>query len=128
MTTTPLLNARAEHSNTPVGLFSKSKSFIGVLMLYPISTELDDDKSGNNYFANDRFEWKSCTLCGDDVHAERWAIGYRLCLHCGQEAAISDRASWCVVQTYGKGPYMLVTPEAAPQVLMDTNQKNPRSN
>ena len=97
-------------------------------MLYPISTELDDDKSGNNYSADDRFEWMSCTHCGDDVHAERWALGYRLCLHCGQQAAVADRASWCVVQTYGKGPYMLVTPEAAPQVLMDTNQKNPRSN
>jgi hypothetical protein len=95
------------------------------------SKELNDDhnpvvdrQQGCN---PDRFDWKSCTLCGDDVHAERWAIGYRLCLHCGQEAAVADRASWCVVQTYGKGPYMLVTPEAAPQVLMDTNQKNPRS-
>ncbi len=96
-------------------------------MLYPISTELDDDQAQLDS-ASDRFEWMSCTHCGDDVHAERWALGYRLCLHCGQQAAVADRASWCVVQTYGKGPYMLVTPEAAPQVLMDTNQKNPRSN
>lgn len=96
-------------------------------MLYPISTELDDDHAELE-LAHDRYEWMSCTQCGDDVHAERWALGYRLCLHCGQHAAVADRASWCVVQTYGKGPYMLVTPEAAPQVLMDTNQKNPRSN
>jgi hypothetical protein len=95
-------------------------------MLYPISTELDDDQVQLNS-ASDRFEWMSCTHCGDDVHAQRWALGYRLCLHCGQQAAISDRTSWCVVQLYGKGPYMLVTPEAAPQVLMDTNQKNTRS-
>lgn len=91
------------------------------------STELDDDQAQLNS-SYDRFEWMSCTQCGDDVHAQRWALGYRLCLHCGQDAAISDRASWCVVQTYGKGPYMFVTPEAAPQVLLDTNQKNPRSN
>ena len=96
-------------------------------MKYLYSTELDDDQAQLTS-ASDRFEWMSCTHCGDDVHAQRWALGYRLCLHCGQDAAISDRASWCVVQTYGKGPYMLVTPEAAPQVLLDTNQKNPRSN
>jgi hypothetical protein len=96
-------------------------------MKYLYSTELNDDQAQLNS-AHDRFEWMSCTQCGDDVHAQRWVLGYRLCLHCGQDAAISDRASWCVVQTYGKGPYMLVTPEAAPQVLLDTNQKNPRSN
>ena len=96
-------------------------------MKYLYSTELNDDQA-QPISALDRFEWMSCTQCGDDVHAQRWALGYRLCLHCGQDAAISDRASWCVVQTYGKGPYMLVTPEAAPQVLLDTNQKNTRSN
>lgn len=96
-------------------------------MKYLYSTELNDDQA-QPISASDRFEWMSCTHCGGDVHAQRWALGYRLCLHCGQDAAISDRASWCVVQTYGKGPYMLVTPEAAPQVLLDTNQKNPRSN
>ena len=68
-------------------------------------------------------DWRSCTACGDDMRVERWNLGFRLCLTCGEEAAVSDRASWCVVQTYGKGPYMLVTPEAAPQVLLDTNQK-----
>jgi len=95
-------------------------------MKYLYAKELDDDNTDGSVV--DRFEWMSCTQCGDDVHAQRWALGYRLCLHCGQDAAISDRASWCVVQTYGKGPYMLVTPEAAPQVLLDTNQKNTRSN
>lgn len=32
-------------------------------------------------------EWATCPQCGDDVHAERWALGYRLCLWCGEEAA-----------------------------------------
>jgi hypothetical protein len=55
------------------------------------------------------------------------ALGYRLCLWCGEEAARNDRASWCVVQAYGKGPYQFVTVDSAPKVLMDTNQKAPRS-
>lgn len=27
-----------------------------------------------------------CPQCGDDIHAERWALGYRSCLWCGEEA------------------------------------------
>jgi hypothetical protein len=50
-----------------------------------------------------------------------------LCMHCGNQAAISARQSWCVVQPYGKGPYMLVTEASAPKTLLDTNQKYPRS-
>ena len=69
----------------------------------------------------------SCVHCGDDVHANRWSLGYRLCLSCGDSAARADRASWCVVQPYGKGPYMLVTVPSARQTLLDTNQKAPRS-
>ena len=74
-----------------------------------------------------RFEWFNCTQCGDDIHAERWNHGYRLCLFCGEEAAVNARASWCVIQTYGKGPYQLVTQTSAPQMLKDTNQKDIRS-
>lgn len=73
-------------------------------------------------------DWRSCTLCGDDMRVERWNLGFRLCLTCGEEAAVSDRASWCVVQPYGKGPYMLVTSASARQTVMDTNQKQTRSN
>ena len=73
------------------------------------------------------YDWRMCPRCGDDVHVERWNLGFKLCLFCGQEAAEADRASWCVVQTYGKGPYMLVTQASAPQTLKDTNQKNTRS-
>jgi hypothetical protein len=32
------------------------------------------------------------------------------------------------VQPYGKGPYMLVTSASARQTVMDTNQKQTRSN
>lgn len=69
----------------------------------------------------------SGVLCGNPVHANRWSLGYRLCLSCGDQAARDDRASWCVVQPYGKGPYMLVTVPSARQTLLDTNQKAPRS-
>ena len=72
-------------------------------------------------------DWRHCTQCGDDMHSERWALGYRLCLFCGEEAAQTDRASWCVVQPYGKGPYMLVTVASAHQTVKDTNQKSTRS-
>jgi len=72
-------------------------------------------------------DWYACVHCGDDVHHERWSLGYHSCMHCGNQAAISARQSWCVVQPYGKGPYMLVTEASAPKTLLDTNQKYPRS-
>jgi len=68
-----------------------------------------------------------CTQCGDSVPAKRWYTISKLCLFCGEEAAVLERASWCVVQPYNKGPYMLVTVSSAPQTLMDTNQKATRS-
>lgn len=69
----------------------------------------------------------ACEHCEDEVHANRWSLGYRLCLSCGDSAARAERASWCVIQPYGKGPYMLVTVPSARQTLLDTNQKAPRS-
>jgi hypothetical protein len=72
-------------------------------------------------------QWRDCHTCGDDVHIERWALGYRVCLFCGEEAARSERSSWCIVQEYGKGPYQLVTPTSAPTTLKQTNQKELRT-
>ncbi len=68
-----------------------------------------------------------CECCGDDVHADRWALDYRVCLKCGDLLAQDARASWCIVQEYGKGPYQFVTAASAPRTLLDTNQKCPRS-
>ena len=87
------------------------------------SKEYDDDQ----HPPRRTNEWYLCGSCGDDVYYERWALGYRLCMNCGNQAAISARQSWCVVQPYGKGPYMLVTEASAPKTLLDTNQKYPRS-
>jgi hypothetical protein len=46
---------------------------------------------------------------------------------CGEKDSILQRASWCVVQEYGKGSYQLVTPEAALTTLKQTNQKQVRN-
>lgn len=68
-------------------------------------------------------DWKECVRCGDDVHIERWARGYKTCLFCGEEAAREQRKSWCVVQEYQKGGYQFVTSDAARATLKQTNQK-----
>jgi hypothetical protein len=71
-------------------------------------------------------QWKECTECGDDVHIERWALGYRVCKGCGEAMARDERASWCVVMEYGKGNYQYVTPTSARATLLNTNQKQQR--
>ncbi len=68
-----------------------------------------------------------CTECGDTYAAARRMAGYRLCLLCGEQAAVRERRGWTVVQEYGKGPYQLITPAAAYRVLRETNQKNVRT-
>jgi hypothetical protein len=71
-------------------------------------------------------DWKECVSCGDEVRIERWQLGYRHCLFCGEDAARTERASWCVIQEYGKGNYQYVTTESAFVSLKNTNQKQPR--
>jgi hypothetical protein len=88
-----------------------------------MTTEYDDEETTNPNVVS----FVSCRLCGDDVHPARTVLGYRVCMECGDQLARDERAGWCIVQTYGKGPYQFVTREAAPKVLMDTNQKAPRS-
>lgn len=85
----------------------------------PISTEYDDDDFVSSFVY--------CRACGNEVHHARAVLGYRVCLACGDRVARDERALWCIVQTYGKGPYQFVTREAAYTVLKDTNQKAPRS-
>ena len=71
-------------------------------------------------------EWRDCVECGDDVHIERWKLGYRVCKGCGEALAREERASWCVVMEYGKGNYQFVTQSNAKQTLLNTNQKQQR--
>ena len=67
-----------------------------------------------------------CRECGEAFAPARRRAGYTLCLLCGEDAARAERRGWTIVQQYGKGPYQLVTPSAAPEVLRGTNQKQPR--
>lgn len=69
-----------------------------------------------------------CVECGDDISPpERAALGYRVCLWCGEEAARQERKGWTVVQEYQKGGYMFVTSDAARTTLKQTNQKAVRT-
>jgi hypothetical protein len=52
-----------------------------------------------------------CVWCGADVHPKRWALGYNLCLVCGDEQARQDRNEWCVVPMH-KSNYFLCTDRA----------------
>lgn len=72
-------------------------------------------------------DWKDCEHCGDDVAADRWALGYHCCKACGELQAREARQSWTVVQEYGKGGYQFITQEAALRTLRETNQKHLRS-
>ena len=49
-----------------------------------------------------------CKLCGDDIEPKRYALGYRVCLWCGEDEAKAERASWCVAPMH-KSNYMLIT-------------------
>lgn len=71
-------------------------------------------------------QWKECQVCGDEFPEARWQLGYKCCLFCGEDQARAERKSWTVVQEYGKGGYMFVTPAAANTTLKQTNQKNLR--
>ena len=68
----------------------------------------------------------SCRSCGDCIDPERYALGYRVCLPCGEQAARVERTSWCVVQEYSKGAYQLVTASAASTTLKQTTPKEQR--
>lgn len=49
-----------------------------------------------------------CPQCGDTVPPARVALGRRLCLPCGEEAARQERTSWTVAPMH-KSNYMLLT-------------------
>ncbi len=69
----------------------------------------------------------TCIHCGDDIDPRRVAIGYRLCLWCGEEAATTERKGWTVVQEYTKGNYQFITPSSVAVTLKQTNPKEIRT-
>lgn len=64
--------------------------------------------------------------CGEDIDPRRSALGYRVCIWCGEESARQERKSWTVIIEYNKGAYQFVTSSAASVTLRQTNQKDPR--
>ena len=51
---------------------------------------------------------RNCCWCGEEVSSKRWALGYRVCLFCGEEQAKQARVGWCVAPMH-KSNYMLIT-------------------
>lgn len=50
----------------------------------------------------------NCIHCDDDIDPRRAALGYRLCLFCGEEAAREERKGWTIAPLH-KSNYMLLT-------------------
>ena len=49
---------------------------------------------------------RECIICGDEVAHDRWALGYKTCLPCGEIA--SKKIKHCIVNM-NKMAYMVVT-------------------
>ena len=64
-------------------------------------------------------DWKECIDCGDDVHVERWQLGYHWCKFCGEDRARTERASWCIAPM-NKSNYMYISD------LTQLKQLNPK--
>jgi hypothetical protein len=47
-----------------------------------------------------------CLICGAEVNHERWRIGYKTCMPCGESAAKSIRRT---IAPMHKSNYMLIT-------------------
>jgi hypothetical protein len=61
----------------------------------------------------------NCIHCDDDIDPRRAALGYRLCLFCGEEAAKEERRGWTVVPMH-KSNYVLLVDR---KDLMGINNK-----
>jgi hypothetical protein len=49
----------------------------------------------------------NCIYCDDDIDPRRAALGYKLCLFCGEEAAREERKGWTIVPMH-KSNYVLL--------------------
>lgn len=49
-----------------------------------------------------------CKQCNETYGIKRFKAGYKLCLHCGEQAATQDRKLWCIAPLH-KSNYMLIT-------------------
>jgi hypothetical protein len=60
-------------------------------------------------------------ICGGGISEARFALGYRVCLSCGEAQA--KKRKFTVAIPYGKGAYQLIH---NPADLFNTNQKQTR--
>ena len=64
----------------------------------------------------------NCPRCDDDIDPRRSALGYRLCLPCGEEAAREERRGWTVLTPHKQGA-MFFTPEFAREAAAGIGNK-----
>lgn len=57
-----------------------------------------------------------CPQCDDPVPAARIALGRKLCLLCGEEAARAERRSWCIVPMHKSNYVLLVDKKDLPGI------------
>ena len=82
---------------------------------YEVMRELWEEQNAN-YLFTEAWDVKheadphtgTCKVCGDSFSAERKALGYDICLWCGEEQAMQDRQYWTVVPL-NKSNYQLIT-------------------
>lgn len=53
------------------------------------------------------FDMPICVECGEEMNPSRRALGYRICLDCGDKTAKQERKSWTIVPMH-KSNYMRV--------------------
>ena len=56
----------------------------------------------------DNIHRPECRQCGEEYPTDRWAIGYKWCLPCGEMLAKEARKSWTIAPMH-KSNYMLIT-------------------
>ena len=50
-----------------------------------------------------------CNDCGGEIHPRRFALGYRICLTCGDKTARTARTKWTISLAGHKQGYTLIT-------------------
>jgi hypothetical protein len=53
-------------------------------------------------------DWIECRCCGGEYSYERWVIGYKVCMPCGDAQAVVARKKWTIAPM-NKSNYMLFT-------------------
>jgi hypothetical protein len=58
----------------------------------------------------------NCIHCDDDIDPRRAALGYKLCLFCGEEAAKEERRGWTIVPMHKSNYVLLVDRKDLPGI------------